>query len=167
MDLNERLKSEAREKGLCDMWFENWGNPDKQGLIEKALHGMNFLCEHDFPSLDFIKMNFDAGQLRDNNFFIDEEVHRRNMGRVVALNGRCSVMLLYDGYSVADIYIRHDCDVVIDVNGCAKVFVTVYDRANVKVRQGGMGRVYVYKNDDSCIVETEGSVTMRERKSGA
>ena len=71
---------------------------------------------------------------------------------------------MYDGYSVADIYIRHDCDVVIDVNGCAKVFVTVYDRANVKVRQGGMGRVYVYKNGDSCIVETEGSVTMRERK---
>ena len=50
---------------------------------------------------------------------------------------------------MADIYIRHDCDVVIDVNGCAKVFVTVYDRANVKVRQGGMGRVYVYKNGDS------------------
>ena len=39
--------------------------------------------------------------------------------------------------------------------------------AVVKVGQGGMGRVYVYKNDDSCIVETEGSVTMRERKSGA
>lgn len=65
---------------------------------------------------------------------------------------------------MADIYIRHDCDVVIDVNGCAKVFVTVYDRANVKVRQGGMGRVYVYKNGDSCIVETEGSVTMQGKE---
>lgn len=50
---------------------------------------MNFVCKNDFPSLDFIKQNFDADQLRDNNFFIDEEVHRRNTGRVVALNGCC------------------------------------------------------------------------------
>ncbi len=48
----------------------DWGNPDCQGLIEKALHGMNFVCKNDFPSLDFIKQNFDADQLRDNNFLL-------------------------------------------------------------------------------------------------
>lgn len=145
----------------------DWGNPDRQGLIEKALHGMNFVCKNDFPSLDFIKQNFNADQLRDNNFFIDKEVHRRNTGRVVALNGCCRGMLLYDGYSVADVYIRHDCDVTIDVKDCAKVFVMLYDRANVKIRQGDMARVYVYKNGDSCGVETEEEVIVRERKSGA
>lgn len=123
---------------------------------------MNFVCKNDFPSLDFIKQNFDADQLRDNNFF-----YRRRSTPSQHRSCGGPERLLYDGYSVADVYIRHDCDVTIDVKDCAKVFVTLYDRANVKIRQGDMARVYVYKNGNSCGVETEGEVIVRERKSGA
>lgn len=54
-ELSNTLKNRAILLGLCTEWTEGWGNPDKQGLIDKYLHGIDFCIKHDYPTVDFIE----------------------------------------------------------------------------------------------------------------
>ena len=114
-----------------------WGNPTQQGLIDKYLHGIDFAIKHNYPTNTFIKENFDKDLLHKNNIFVDEDVQKRNMSQISVLNGNCKGTLLFDGFSVCDIYVRHDSEVTIDCSQYCKVFINVYDRAKVNVNPKG------------------------------
>ena len=49
---------------------------------------------------------------------------------------------------------------------CAKVFVSVYDRAKLHVRQSDVAKVYVYVHGGNCKVETDGNVMVRYKMNG-
>lgn len=49
----------------------------------------------------------------------------------------------------------------LEVEDCAKVFVSVYDRAILHVRQSDMAKVYVYVHGKNCKVEADGNVMVR------
>lgn len=161
VNISEEFRQEARRKGLCDDWFYNWGEPDKQGLIDKALHGVNFLCNNNYPPLQWIEKHFDRDMLRRNNFFVNDEVHGRNNRPIAVMNGCCNGMLMYDGYTIAKVYIRHDSKIFIDASENCKLFISVYDDADVTIRQSETARVYVYTHGDNCRVETIGEVFIR------
>ena len=69
---------------------------------------------------------------------------------------------LFDGFSVCDVYVRHDSEVTVDCSQYCKVFVNVYDRAKVNVIQKDIASVYVYIHGEDCIVETDGDVMQRK-----
>ena len=52
------------------------------------------------------------------------------------------------------------------MEGCAKVFVSVYDRAILHVRQSDMAKVYVYVHGKNCKVEADGNVMVRYKMNG-
>lgn len=160
-ELSMTLKGQAVSLGLCKEWTEGWGNPDPQQLIDKYLHGIDFCIKHDYPGNEFIKRNFDKELLHKNGIFVDEEVHLRNVKGRCVLNGRCKGMLLFDGLSVCDLYVRHGSEVVIDCSRLSKVFINVYDQAKVKVKQVDAASVYVYKHGEQCAVDIEGDVMIR------
>lgn len=160
-NLSNELKTQAIGLGLCEQWTNAWGNPNKQELINKFLHGVDFCIKHDYPTNEFIKKNFEKEILHRNNIFVDEDVQKRNARQIVVLQGRCTGTLLYDGMTSADVYVRHDSEVTIDCNRLSKVFVSVYDRAKVNVIQNDGASVYVYLHGDECEVKSEGDVMMR------
>ena len=93
---------------------------------------------------------------------MDEDVQKRNMSQISVLNGNCKGTLLFDGFSVCDIYVRHDSEVTIDCSQYCKVFINVYDRAKVNVIQKDIASVYVYIHGEDCIVGTDGDVMQRK-----
>lgn len=161
-ELSDTLLRRAVSLGLCEEWTKGWGNPDQQALIDKYIRGIDFAIMHDYPSPSFIKENFSKDILHKNNIFVDEDVLCRNPNRVAVLNGACSGILYFDGYSVCNVYVRHGSDVVIDCSDLCKVFINVYDQSKVRVFQKDMSSVYVYTHGDGCSVKTDGDVMIRK-----
>ena len=164
-NLSEELKSQAVGLGLCEQWTNSWGKPNEQELINKFLHGLDFCIKHDWPSNEYIKKHVDKELLHRNNIYVDEDVQRRNPRQIVVLQGKCTGQLLFDGFTTADVYVRHDSEVTIDCSRMSKVFISVYDRAKVNVIQSDAASVYVYLHGDECEVTAKGDVMQRRTKS--
>lgn len=145
-NLSETLKQQARSLGLCDEWFGEWAeNCSQQELIDKYVRGIDFAIKHQYPSNDFIKENFDHELLIKNLIFVDEFINEENApsGSYI-INGECSGTIRFAPWAVATIYVRHTSSVNIIVSDFAKVFIRLYDSAEVETvnRDGAMIKVY-------------------------
>jgi len=163
-NIGKKLKLQAESLGACEKGLDNLEKLNEYELINRYVHFIDFSIEKDFPSNEFIKENFDKALLEHNNIYVDAEFERRNARQVVIVQGKSKGTLLFDGYTTADVYIRHDSEVTIDCSRVSKIFISLYDNAKLKVSQRDAASVYVYKHGECCEVETEGEVM--QRKSG-
>lgn len=145
-NLSETLKQQAVELGLCKPWTEAWaGNSDQQTLIDKFKKGIDFCLDRDWPSSDFIKANFDRDLLNSNLIFVDEYVDMDMApSGIYILNGECSGRIHLAPWSAATFYVRHSSKMNIVADDFAKVFVRVYDEADVEVDSDESAVVRVY-----------------------
>lgn len=162
VELNSTLRNMAKSLGACDEGMAGWNNADEQTLINRYLHFIDFAIEKDFPSCKFIKANFSRELLHKNNIYVDDVVNRRNPRQIVVINGRSTGIVMYDGFTTADVYVRHESDITIDCKRMSKVFVNVYDNAKVRIICNDDAQVYAYIHGDRCQVETEGEVKVRK-----
>jgi len=152
--LNSELRGHAVSYGLCTQWQGDWqNNKSQQELIEMYIRGIDFCIEHDYPTVEYIKGNFDRSLLHQNHIFVDEPVTGGNNG-VYVLNGKCSGKLSFGKFTAATLHLRHD----------SEFFVSVYDRAKLHVRQSDVAKVYVYVHGKDCQVQYEGYVLIRESR---
>lgn len=133
-NLSETLKQQARSLGLCDEWFGEWAeNSSQQELIDKYVKGIDFAIKHQYPSNDFIKENFDHELLNKNLIFVDEFINEENApSGIYIINGECSGSIRVSPWAVATIYVRHTSSINIVASDFAKVFVRLYDNAEVE-----------------------------------
>lgn len=162
--LGKKLQLQAEGLGACEEGISGLERLNEHELINRYLHFIEFAIDKDWPSNEFIKRNFDKSLLEHNNVYVDSEFERRNARQVVVVQGNSHGVLLYDGYTTADVYVRHDSEVTIDCSRLSKVFINVYGRAKVKVSQRDGAAVYVYKHGDDCVVEGTGDVMQRTYK---
>lgn len=161
-NLGKKLKSQAEMLGACDKGLDNLEKLNEQELVNRYIHFIEFAIDKNFPSNEFIKENFDRSLLEHNNIYVDSVIERRNARQVVVVQGSSSGVLLYDGYTTADVYVRHNSEITIDCTRMSKVFISVYDNAKVKVLQRDGASVYVYLHGDNCVVDTDGDVMTRK-----
>lgn len=145
-NLSETLKQQARSLGLCDEWFGEWAeNCSQQELIDKYIRGLDFAIKHQYPSNEFIKENFDHELLNKNHIFVDEFINEEKApsGSYV-INGECSGTIRIAPWSVATIYVRHTSSVNIIASDFAKVFIQLYDDAEVETCSCDYAVIKVY-----------------------
>ncbi len=145
-NLSETLKQQAVDLGLCKPWTEAWAdNSDQQELIDKFVKGIDFCLERDWPSTEFIKANFDRELLNANLIFVDEYVDMDMApSGIYILNGECYGRLSFAPWAAATVYLRHNSKVTVVASDFAKVFVRLYDAAEVEVEVGESAVVKVY-----------------------
>ena len=160
-NIGNQLKSQAEMLGACEKGLDNIEKLNDYELINRYIHFIDFAIAKNFPSNKFIKDNFDKALLEHNNIFVDAAIEKRNARQVVVVQGKSSGLLSYDGYTTADLYIRHDSSITIDCSRMSKVFISVYDNAKVKVFQRDGASVYVYVHGNNCKIETDGEVMQR------
>ncbi len=144
-NLSETLKQQAVDLGLCRPWTEAWGDCDQQELIDKYKKGIDFCIDKQYPSNEFIKANFDRDLLNANLIFVDEYLDFDMMpSGIYILNGECSGSIRFAPWTAATVYIRHKSNVTIIADDFAKVFVRLYDEAEVEAEaeEGAVVRVY-------------------------
>ena len=163
-NLGKLLKSQAEGLGACEKGLDGLERLNEQDLINRYIHFIDFVLEANFPSNEFIKENFDKQLLEHNNIYVDAEFERRNARQVVVVQGSSKGDLLYEGYTTADVFVRHDSEVNIDCSRMSKVFISVYDNAKVNVSQRDEASVYVYLHGENCSVESDGDVMVRRSK---
>lgn len=164
MTVSEELKKKAIGLGLCVPWQEGWGTPTKEELVAKYIKGLDFCIEHDYPSVQYMKLHFD-GIMQKQGVFADDMVdeyistpHRK----IVVINGSSCGNIKCSGYSVVAVYVRHTSKVEIIAEEHANTTVLVYDSANVVVKNRGIGRVSVIQHGGR--VKTDGEVTIKDRR---
>lgn len=160
-NLGKVIKSQAEMLGACEKGLDRIEGLNEQELINRYIHFIDFALEHNFPSNEFIKENFDKSLLEHNNIYVDAVFERRNARQVVVVQGSSIGTLLFDGYTTSDVYVRHGSVVTIDCSRMSKIFISVYDNAHVKVTQRDGASVYVYLHGDGCVVESDGDVLIR------
>lgn len=145
-NLSEILKREAVERNLCAQWTAEWAdNSDQQTLIDKYKKGIDFCLDRDWPSTEFIKVNFDRDLLNANLIFVDEYVDMDMApSGIYILNGECSGRIRLAPWVAATIYVRHNSKMNIVADDFAKVFVRLYDEADVEVDSDESAVVKVY-----------------------
>ena len=163
-NIGKQLKSQAESLGACEKGLNGLDRLNEQELINRYVHFIDFVIENDFPSNDFIKENFDKSLLEHNNIYVDAEFERRNARQVVVIQGESKGVLLFDGVTTSDVYVRHDSEVTIDCSRLSKIFISVYDNAKIHVTQRDGASVYVYLHGENCSVESDGEVMIRRSK---
>lgn len=144
-NLSETLKQQAVDLGLCRPWTEAWGNCDQQELIDKYKKGIDFCIDKQYPSNEFIKANFDRDLLNANLIFVDEHIRLDDApSGIYILNGECSGSIRFAPWTAATVYVRHTSNVRIIAGDFAKVFVRLYDGAEVETEAEESAVVKVY-----------------------
>ena len=144
-NLRETLKQQAVDLGLCRPWTEAWGDCDRQELIDKYKKGIDFCIDKQYPSNEFIKANFDRALLNANLIFVDEHIRLDDApSGIYILNGECSGSIRFAPWTAATVYVRHTSNVRIIAGDFAKVFVRLYDEAEVETEAEESAVVRVY-----------------------
>lgn len=160
--LNETLREQARGFGLCDKWYDGWDRrSSEQELIDKYLKGIDFCIKHDYPTLSFIKENFNHKRLLMNGIFVDESVDTSNVQTLVLL-GNSSGVSRYDGLHVGNIYLRHTSQLTVEASDSAKVFIEAWENCKLRVVATGSSKVFVYWHGGE--VTKQGNVIIRDKR---
>ena len=163
-NVGKLLKSQAEALGACEKGLNGLEKLGEHELINRYIHFIDFAIDVNWPSNEFIKENFDKSLLEHNNIYVDAEFERRNARQVVVIQGESKGVLLFDGMTTSDVYIRHDSEVTIDCSRLSKIFISVYDNAKIHVTQRDGASVYVYLHGENCSVESGGEVMIRRSK---
>ena len=142
-NLSETLKRQAEALNACKKGLRNF--PDtEQGMIERWKENLDFAIENKFPSVEMMS-RFARSLLHENLIYVDEHLNLDNAPNgVYVLNGECTGVLHFREWAAATVYVRHTSKVSIIAEDFAKVFVRVYDEAEVKVCDVGDAAVKVY-----------------------
>lgn len=161
--VNKELRNKAVSLGLCDTWQKRWmKDKTPQQLIDMYKKGIDFCLESNYPDNKFIKENFTKDILSKNNMFVDEDFYVLNPENDCVILGESQGKLIFDGYAVRDIYINGNADVEIEASDFAKIFVNVYDDAQVVVTQKKNSVIHVYKHGTGEVLSV-GNVTINRK----
>lgn len=157
MDVVSKLKQDGISKGLCKDWQGKLrSNSSVKHLAKLFIRGIDFCISENYPTLEFMVENF-KGKCEPYGIYInDKNVFLINKEDVV-LNGDCDAELVYDGFSVSKIYVRHNSKVTVHAQQHSLVTIDVFDDSYTKIitdNDKASVLVYVYGN---AIVESIGN----------
>lgn len=162
--INKELRAQAVKCGLCAQWQGEWDRAmSADTLMQMYVRGIDFCIANDWPTTKYMANNFDKEVLHRNGVWVDSDVRGHENLKTIVLNGCCTGELIFSGYDVATVYVRHGSRVRIMVTDWAIVFVRVYDRAEVEVVNQSYRRQSVYTYSDDCTVSYGGDVKIKER----
>lgn len=155
MDVNKELARDAKKKGICEEWFTQLRRTkDKGELMKMYLAGIDFCLSEEYPSNDYIRRHF-VGFCEAYGVFLDEQIAAVNFSHVVAL-GRCEGEAKYDGFSVGQVFAKHQSRLKVVATGSAFVMVDVFDDTSVEVVASDNAKVCVHHYGGSLTTTTEG-----------
>nr|DAL37976.1 MAG TPA_asm: hypothetical protein [Caudoviricetes sp.] len=160
--LSLRMKSEAVDLGLCQKWTEEWADgTSKDGMVDKFVRGIDFCIEHNWPSPKVMKRDF-GDVIHNHGVYVDENVDAHNPP-IVILNGECVANVTYTGTATGEVYVRHQSEARIRVEGLTRCFVNLYDEGSVSIDCDDGCKVFVYQYG-GCVRKVAGDVTIRDKR---
>lgn len=150
MELSDELKQKAINLGLCELWQNNWGNPNEDLLLMKYKKGIHWCMERNYPLASFIVEKFGVEKMEEYSIYADKKATSENEPTII-IRGNSDFEITYDYYNVGAVWIGNDSKATIHAKENAIVNVHVYDNAEVEIMRDGNAKVKVYRNGElSC-----------------
>lgn len=138
MSVQELLKSQAIDLGLCQQWQDEWGNPNVDDLCRKFIRGIDFCIKHDFPKVEQVNTLFQREDLERNGIYSHPNIKSVSKGQKDVVSMGDSVVDVYvPDHALCDIYVRHNSRVNLHVGENAFVYVTMRDNGTLEVVHKG------------------------------
>lgn len=164
--LSKDLKKRAIALGLCSQWTKEWKTSDCDELCQMYKDGIDFCIEHDYPTTEYMKDNFE-GIMQKNGIYVDDKVNINKIKHLVyVFNGGSNASIKVSEFDVCEIYVRHDSVLNLECSGQAKVYVNLHDNAKLNVKQeGSLSRCVVSRYSPSVVISHYGdNVRIRDGK---
>ncbi len=134
METIKQLKIDGTSKGLCEQWQKKLTKSSGvKRLSELYIRGIDFCISENFPTLEFLRENF-KGKCEQHGIFIDDVVKSEENFLHMVLNGSCVADLEYNGYSVLNLYVRHDSKASIVVKDHVLLTIDAFDDSEIVVK---------------------------------
>lgn len=163
MNLGKELAKSGKKAGMCKPVNERLKmTEDKDEMCRMFINGIDFCLANNFPSNDFIRANF-TGTINKHGIHLDEQIKLVNERKAVLL-GNCSGSIEIDGFSVSEIFIKHNSRVYLSVKENAFVMIDIFDNSTVIITATDNSKVVVNRysgNVDNC--ETFGNAIIKIR----
>lgn len=162
-ELNKTLRGKAISLGLCQQWQGMWERDwDKETMIRMFIRGLDFCLDNRYPSVDFIKSNFDVSSLRRNAILVDDKYSLLNEPSCVLL-GNSKSNIRYNSHYVGNVWLCDNSSAVITAKSKSSVIVHVVDKDTLlSVSTLEKATVTVIFHDEGCQpVIADGNVKFR------
>lgn len=141
MNKSELLR-DAIKSQICEEWEEKISNSgSKKELLQMYIDGIDFCLDNNFPSNDYLKKN-GGDLLAEFGIFIDENIEVENRTKVVLL-GSCTSLISIDGYTVSQVFIKHDSSAHITVENHAFLVIDMFDNTSLNISATNESKVLV------------------------
>lgn len=162
VELSKTLRESARQKGLCDTWYNKWkDNTSNESLVAKMYKGLDFVLKHHWPSNAFIKENFSQDFLRESHVFVDDKHSVVNPNQSLVL-GDSEITFRYNAAGHGEIHIRDNSSVKLSAKNRSFVIVHLYENAHIEAIQSDTATLTLIKHSHDVSVVTDGNVTVKE-----
>lgn len=160
--LNETLRTQAIELGLCKQWQDNWmQNKSRDELLRMFIRGLGFCIEHNWPSSQWIVGNFAPNELQMHNIFVANKSLNTSLSSCVSYFKECSGEVMFDRYSVSTIYCVDCSNLTFKFENGARSFIHVHNSKIGVNAESNLSLVRVYLHGDTAKAETVGNVAIR------
>lgn len=162
MVVGKEIALEAKKKGICKEWFADMlKKNDIKPLCEMYFRGDDWAMENDFPDVNLIRRF--KGNSNKHGLHADFIGILENPTNC-ALFGSSDVELLYEGFYVGKLIVRHESKAKITVKGNAFLLVNALDHTNLVITALEHSRVKVYNYSENSNIIFSGDVEVVESK---
>lgn len=171
-DLSIRLREDARKIGLCDQWYGEWKDEtSKEELVSKFKRGLDFCLKHRWPSMSFIKQNFDQDFLRRHGILVDDirsfpirDENRRliYLNDFVILGYSHSIIRYSFRPNMCNVWVCDTSHVKIDVKYGAFIMLHLFDKATADVVTDLVSKVTVIRHSPNVKLKKQGVVVVKD-----
>ncbi|WP_426473449.1 hypothetical protein [Chryseobacterium balustinum] len=142
------ILSLAKKHDLCKPWQEKMKNDSSlENLCKMYFAGDDWSMENDFPNLETLR----AFKGKSDVFGIHTDFIGSNVNEFeAAYFGDSDVRLMYDGFSVGKLILRHNTKAKIQTKDNAVLFINLLDNAEVEIEclDKALVNVFCYGNQN-------------------
>lgn len=130
---------------MCEQGFSDFSKTmTEDELISLFKRRMDFCLEHNYPSPEFITLNFSRQSLDRGGIFADREIDETRGNGTYVVWGKCSGKIRFRRHTAAILYVCHDSDITIEAGENSKVQVRLYHNAKTRTEGSDEASVTVF-----------------------
>lgn len=164
MNVGKEIGLLAKKQNVCiDFYKKMLKQTDISTLCRMYFEGSDWATENDFPDLETLRKF--RGNSDRYGLYTDYvgEMSLENLKNQRAFFGNSDVDISAGGFSVSEIYIRHNSKARIKASGSAFMVINIFDSASVQIECEEDARVSVFYYGAENSVKYSGNVKITEK----
>lgn len=151
MELSQRLKADAISKNLCQEHIDGWDKDGVFDLMEYYKANPDWCLERKYPSIEFLKENFNSVSVRNQGVYIGwgggggDLVLATPDGAPVFIFNQCSGRVRIPEWMVARVYVALGSNLEFIVGKNAILILDYYDDSRIQIHNHSHRKCLIHK----------------------